>query len=191
MAIYLPRMYFAQDAIFDGHPAILKSWMAIKVAAYRSRRVWGTLRINMVHCSLYRCKRCCSTLDTQQSCRWLPFTSPPAECTLPWLRSATEVVQRLGCTSGVGCDAWAAAAFSAACLWAASRSRSGLRRICSSINRLRAEMGGQFRMRTRSPLRSSTETDESGWEKIRKQRAYHFSRRVQDIFWCAQDAGGE
>ena len=81
----------------------------------------------------------------------------PSVCLIA--RSSSGVFHRLACVSGGCCCAStataAAAAFSAACRCACSRSRSGLRRTCSSVNLLRADMGGQFRMRTRSPWRSS------------------------------------
>ena len=56
------------------------------------------------------------------------------------------------------CAAAALRAASSACrACSASRSRSGLLRTFSSVNRFRAEMGGQFRMSTVSKSRSSAQ----------------------------------
>ena len=82
---------------------------------------------------------------------------PPRSLILPCSISATRTVcqaDRVGCASSGG----GGAGVSIACCrpaCARSRSCSGLLTTFSSVKRLRAEMGGQLRIRTESSIRSS------------------------------------
>ena len=74
--------------------------------------------------------------------------------------SDTCAILRVGVfVYGIGVGDVARGATVVAC--ARARSVSGLRTTFSNVNRFRAEMGGQFRIKTESSMRSSTKEREN------------------------------